>query len=100
METQIVDKVVNPSKQTFETYILESKPFIWLGLVESWPAYKNWHNVDYLRNVIGANTVVPLRTHFTKEGDGSEWLGEEKKLPFGEFIDHWKENKVYSKSIE
>ena len=76
-------------------------------MVDSWPAYKLWQDSNYLiENVslsfefiekIGEKTLIPLRTHFTKYDKGTEWLGEEKKLPFGEFMQHWLEEKTWCK---
>lgn len=94
-----LDRISNLSREKLEEYIKESKPFILEDYVTQWPAFTLWQNSDYLMDKIGKDTLIPVRTNFTSKNP-LQWLGETANIRFEDFINHWKQNKVWNEEID
>src|SRR5689334_14205783 len=89
------NRVDRPTKEEMDFYVERALPIIITGMVEDWPAFKNWKDPRYLIDKVdlqlslnlqvGKDHVIPVRTHFTKYKTGTEWLGDGVDLPFGRF---------------
>lgn len=44
----IWEKISNPSKEQMDFYIKNSKPFLLINMVNQWPAFCKWKNINYL----------------------------------------------------
>jgi len=81
-----LDRFPTPSREKFEHYICESRPFIIENALEGWGA-RNW-TPDYLMQKIG-DRVVPLRQNEPSHVATKEWLGTTKERPFSDFVREW-----------
>ncbi|KYQ89443.1 transcription factor jumonji [Tieghemostelium lacteum] len=79
-----IEKIYQPSREIYEKYILENKPFIITGIVENWKCYQIW-KPEYLLNKVG-DSKIPVRELGYEVG---EWLGKTTEISFKEFLESW-----------